>query len=209
MLIKKQLFKSVFITIIFFIPLISVEGKVSYRDQLSFGIGMVNSSFTQSQAILDEGDQASSGSVSVLSLDLSYDIFSTRKKSIYFRVTGSGMIGEVSKYYTLSGGNRFYFGADGSRGSFEEESIKIITIPIFRYYAGWGVGVFSMIYEPGTEIRSDLGVEFGVHGGALYSFGPNSSYKFELSVLKGTGIETSSIDVQIFFGVGYFMKPLF
>jgi len=209
MLTKRMSLKLLLFSLVFITPYNLALGKVVFKDQLSFSMGMVNNGFSQSEDALDENKSPNSGSVSVISLDLSYEFFSERKKSWYMRFTGSGMAGEISKYYAVSGGKRYYFGADGASATFEDTNIRISTHPVFRYYAGWSVGAFSMIYEPGKEVRSDLGVEFGGMGGILYSANKKSAYKFELTALKGTGVETTSMNIQIFFGVSYFMNSLF
>jgi hypothetical protein len=185
------------------------SGEVRYKDQVSFSLGMVNSAFSQSEETVADGSIASSGSVAVISFDLSHEIFSERKKSYFYRVTGSGVAGEVSKYYGASGGRRYYFGADGTSSTFTEKGIKISTTPMFRYYAGWTGGVFYMVYQTEKEVRSDVGVEFGGLAGLLYSRDNKSSYKMEMTALKGSGVETTSINFQVFFGFSYFVDSVF
>jgi hypothetical protein len=144
------------------------HANVVYKDQLGVAIGMVNAGFSQNSGAFDETKGVSSGSVAVISLDFNYEFFTTRRSSYSFRATGSGIAGEVSKYYAVSGGRKYYFGADGASATFVDKNIKVTTNPLFRYYVGWSLGFFSMIYEPKKEVRSDLGLEVGGNGGILY-----------------------------------------
>lgn len=187
----------------------TVFSDVKYKDQVSVSMGMVNSSFSQQEGAISDSKTASSGSVSVIALDLSYEFFFNRRFSFFLRGTGSGLAGEISKYFSFSGGQRFYFGADGTSAKFKDNDFEISTVPVFRYYAGWTAGTFYMIYEPKKEVRSDIGVEFGGLGGILFSADPKSSYKCELTVLKGSGTETTSMDIQVFFGASYFVNSFF
>jgi hypothetical protein len=188
---------------------LSSLAKVTHMQQISFGMGMVSSGFSQNEATLDDNESASSGSVSVISFDFAHEFFQERKESYFYRLTASGLAGEVSKYYGASGGKRYYFGADGTYSVFENESLKIKVTPNFRYYVGWSLGVFSMVYETDVEVRSDVGAEYGGVAGILYSRDAETSYKAEITALQGTGVETSSMNIQIFFGFSYYISSLF
>jgi len=182
---------------------------VTYKDQLGISLGMINAGFSQNSGAFDETKGVSSGSVAVISLDFNYEFFTSRRTSYSFRATGSGIAGEVSKYYAVSGGRKYYFGADGVSAVFVDQNIKVITNPVFRYYAGWSLGFFSMVYEPKKEVRSDLGIEIGGNGGILYMANNSTSYKGELSVLRGVGVETTSFIIQIFAGATFYINSLF
>jgi hypothetical protein len=207
-MIKKLLNKIVFISILSTFAG-AVFGKVDYKNQLGLSMGMLSNSFAQQASAFDSNKAIESGSGSVIAFDISYEMFTLRRRSYYFRFTGSGIAGEVSKYYSLSGGQRFYFGADGTSAVFDDAAVKITTHPVLRYYAGWNAGVFSIVYEPGDEVRGDVGVEFGGHGGLLFAIDKKTSYKVEMSALKGTGVETTSFNIQILFGTSYFVHSLF
>ena len=188
---------------------LDVYATVTYKDQLGISLGMVNAGFTQNSGAFDETKGVSSGSVAVISLDFNYEFFTTRRSSYSFRATGSGIAGEVSKYYSVSAGRKYYFGADGASAIFVDQNVKVITNPVFRYYAGWGLGFFSMVYEPKKEVRSDLGIEIGGNGGILYMANNSTSYKGEVSVLRGVGVETTSFIIQIFVGATFYINNLF
>jgi hypothetical protein len=202
---KRKSLKIVITIILLISPFIKAFGTANFKDQLGVALGMVNSSFSQQEDVFSKSATTFSGSVAVISLDLCYEIFTSRKRSYFFRGTASGIAGEVSKYYAISSGQRFYFGADGVSGIYIDPSIKITINPVFRYYAGWAVGIFSTIYEPGEGVRSDIGIEIGGFGGILYSKSKTVSYKAELTILKGTGIETTTMDMQVFFGATFFI----
>lgn len=188
---------------------INVNAKVEYKNQLGISLGFVTQSYSQQAAAFDSDRELSSGSSSVVSGDLTYEFFGERQKSFFLRFTGSGIAGEVSKYYFLGVGQRYYFGADGTSANFKDKKVRIETNPLFRYYYGWDLGITSFIYETETDVRTDLGVEFGGHLGALYAADKTTSYKAELALKRGTGVETSSLNVAILFGVSYFTKNFF
>lgn len=195
--------------IIVFLFTNNLVAKVEYRDQLGVSLGFLTQAYTQQAAAFDSDRKLSSGSASLFSGDLTYEFFSQRQKSFFLRFTGSGIAGEVSKYYFLGVGQRFYLGADGTNAKFKDEKVNIETNPLFRYYYGWDLGVTSFIYETSTDVRTDLGVEFGGHVGTLYASDKKTSYKAELTLKRGTGVETSSLNVAFLFGVSYFTKDFF
>lgn len=192
---------------------ISVFSQIKLMDQMSFSMGMVNNAYSQNASAFQEDEELSSGSVAVISLDFNYEFFKNRRTSHLFKMTGSGLAGESGKYYGIGYGQRYYFNSEGTRGVFKNDNVTVRTAPKFRTYLGWNVTGYNLVYEvseeSGTDLRSDLGVELGGHAGLLYGISPLKSYKVELSVARGTGVETSSFGVQIFFGASYFINSLF
>lgn len=178
-------------------------------DQMSVALGMVSAGFAQNASAFDEGVTLQNGSVTVISMDFNYEFFSNRRSSHVVKLTGSGLAGEVGKYYAFGYAKRYYFGSEGTRVTLNDDRLTVKMVPKLRYYAGFNGGLFYMVYKTEKEVRSDIGVEVGGHGGILYSAGVKRSYKAELNVLRGTGVETSSMNIGIFFGASFYMEPLF
>ncbi len=210
-MLKKPLSKIIIISFVLLTQMGFAEVKL--MDQMSIAMGMVNNSYSQNASAFQEDDDLASGSVSVISVDFNYEFFKTRKSSHLVKLTASGLAGEASKFYGIGYGQRYYFKSEGTRGVFQSKNVTVKTSPKFRTYLGWNVLGYNLVYETsedsGTNLRSDLGVEIGGHAGLLYGISPKKAYKVELSVGRGTGIETSSFGMQIFFGASYFVNSLF
>ena len=182
---------------------------IDYMDQVSVSFGMVNSSYSQNESSFNEGATLANGAVSVISINLNYELFKARQNSHLFKISLSGIAGEVSKYYNLGYARRYYFGSVGTRIIQSDNAVKVKMVPKSRYYLGYDIGTYYMVYETKTEVRSDIGLEAGGHAGFLWSVDSLKSYKAQISIVKGTGVETTSINTQLFFGMSFFIDSLF
>ena len=179
-------------------------------DQLSLSVGMVMNGWSQIEKAVPR--TAVSGSSSLISADINYEIFQFRKLSHVFKMTGSGILPGIEKYYGVGYGVRWYFGSEGTRVRLSGKVLDVDLTPKFRYYAGVNVGGYYSVYKPepnGVEIRNDLGVEFGGHGGIMFGNHHKRAYKAQVNVFMGNGSETSSMLIQFFFGATFFLEPIF
>jgi hypothetical protein len=188
--------------------IISTYADVELKDQYSFAVGMVNLALNQNPDAFDANKNISSGTVSNISLDVNYEHFTTDSASHAVKVQASGFAGETTKYYSIGYNHRYYFGSVGTIKQTSDELLKIYAAPIFRYYAGFLINAVSIVYETNTEVRSDLLLEAGANAGVLYNTSRNNAYKLEVSLLRGTGVETSGTGIQFFFGTSFFVDSI-
>ena len=185
--------------------------SIIYMDQLSLSVGMVMNNFTQVQEAI-EGEAKSGATDSMLSADLNYEIFQFRNMSHVFKMTGSGvLVNTIDKYFGIGYGVRWYFGSEGTRIKLSDKVLDLHLTPKFRYYAGINLGGYYVVYRPetgGEEIRNDIGVETGGHFGIMYGNHHKRAYKAQVNMMLGTGAETSSTIIQIFFGTTFYLEPL-
>ena len=57
-----------------------------------------------------------------------------------------------------------------------------------------------------TAKKSDIAFYLGGQGGIIYNIKPNLDLKGEFSVGRLTGISTTSIAMQAFFGISYYLQ---
>ena len=177
-------------------------------NKVSLGFGMASHGFSQLESAFPE-DEVGTGSASILIIQGQYEGFTELDKSFFGTLSFSGLGGEVEKYYSMTGGMKYYFSKFGTKAKLIDDNFFLDIQPKFTYYLGWELGVASVVYQANDEVRSDLGVLFGGLGGVSYSANAKTSYSFELHILKGQGVETESMDTQVLFGITYYVEPLF
>jgi hypothetical protein len=181
----------------------------SFYNKVSLRLGMVSHTFSQLESAFP-GKEVQSGSASILVIQGEYEKFTDINKSFFGGIVFSGIGGEVEKNYSVTGGMKYYFSRFGTKSKMIDENLEINISPTLLYYAGWELGASNVIYQTDSaEVRSDLGVVFGGLGGVGYTVNDKTSYTAEFHFLKGAGVETDFLDVQILFGVTYFIEPLF
>lgn len=184
--------------------------EVVLKDQLSFGLAFNSIGYSQNPSAFDDDATIYSGSAAVINLGAVYEHFTTRRISYFATGSVSGLIASTAKYFSFGGGMRFYFRDDGTLSSYEEESkkIKVRLAPKLRYFAGFNLHYSSMVYETPEEIRADAPFEIGGHGGAYMPITRSLNGFGQLTVLRGVGVETTSFNVQLLFGVSFYINSL-
>jgi hypothetical protein len=181
----------------------------NFYNKVSLRLGMVSHTFSQLESAFP-GKDIESGSASILVIQGEYEKFTDINKSFFGGIVFSGIGGEVEKNYSVTGGMKYYFSRFGTKSKMVDDNLEIDMSPTFSYYAGWEVGASNVIYQTASaEVRGDLGVIFGGLGGVGYTVNDKSSYSAEFHFLKGAGVETDFLDVQVVFGITYFIEPLF
>ncbi len=185
--------------------------SIVYMDQLSLSLGMTMNSFSQIEDAVD-GEAKSGATDSMISADLNYEVFQFRNMSHVFKMTGTGILmASLDKYYGLGYGVRWYFGSEGTRVHLKDKVLDLQLTPKLRYYAGANIGGYYMVYRPepgGEEIRNDIGVEIGGHGGIMYGNHHKRAYKAQINFALGSGAETTSTLIQFFVGTTFYLEPL-
>lgn len=177
-----------------------------YRDQLTASFGMSNISYSQLQASFSTGSaKAQSGSVAAMIGNIDYEMLTTRKRSIFFKGSGSLFSSGLNKYYAIGTGMNWYIKSTGAYSNFKGPGVEITSVPLMRYYLGWNLNARYIAYSTKTEVRGDVGIELGGHGGLIYAANKNRGYKAELGFFNGMGVETNSMNIQLLVGITYFM----
>lgn len=187
----------------------------SSKNEMSVAFGMVSASFTETQSAVkeeastttsatsNESSQPQSGTVSAMSLDLSYNFLADLKKSYYVRTVIPVMASNSTGYVLGAMGMNFYFYSLASTNTVRDQSSSISIIPKMRYYIGPEAGVGYLIYATKTAEKSDVVFELGGRGGAIYNFKKDWGAKAELSAARGTGVATTSFIIKAVFGLTF------
>jgi hypothetical protein len=169
---------------------------------------MVNVSFAENASGLKpkEGStpELASGSASIISLKASFDYIASPKRT-YF---GSAIVplfgGDYGVFMGLGGVN-FFFNDLSSMFDFSDNGSSISIMPKKRYYWGLSTGLGYLIYSSETAKKSDIAFFLGGQGGIIYNIKPNLDLKADLTIGRLTGISTTSISMQAFFGISYYL----
>jgi len=205
----KKMILFIFLLTLFLNVKAAEKSEATFKDQLSASFGMSNISYTQLQAAFSgsgAGSQTSeSGNVSAMIGNVDYEFFTKKRRSIFLKLTGSLLSSSMNKYYALGTGMNWYFKGTGAYVTFKEPGLEATIFPLFRYYLGLNLNARYMAYTTKTDVRADVGVELGGHGGIIYPVNAKRGYKAEFGIFKGMGIETDSMNMQILLGITYFI----
>ncbi len=184
------------------------------RQEVAVTMGMVNVGFAETESVIEADDSmttideevtAQSGTVSVLTLDLSYVFLSYPTKSFYGKVAVPLISSGGTGYFVAGIGMNFFISSLSSKMSTRDKSTTFEIIPKFRYYWGPEIGAGYLIYATDTAEKSDLLFELGVHGGVIYNFRKTWGMKAEFTIARGTGVATTTMNMKIMFGITYFL----
>jgi hypothetical protein len=177
--------------------------------QMNFGLGMINTSFTETPSGLapkqdsTEKEVVASGSVPVIGAFVEYEKFLNAKFSILGKSAFPLLSGANGSYVFLGSGVNYYFNSLSSTGSFSNKSSNIIILPKWRYHAGGGIGGAYLIYNTETAKKSDTLVEIFGNSGVTYTKNKTLGYRGEFSYARGIGFNSTAMTMKIFFGLVY------
>jgi hypothetical protein len=194
---------------VFFISLIfenAFSKEIAYTN-VSAQLGMANISFVENASTLknETGDikEQASGSVAAISLKATYDYIVSPKRAYFAQVvapfTGSNGL------FLGGGGINFFFNDLSSMFDLSNEGSTITIQPKKRFYWGLMSGIGYLIYQTETAKKSDVGLLLGGQLGAMYNIKPNLDLKAEFGVGRLIGISTTSMAMQVFFGLSYYL----
>lgn len=185
------------------------DGKIA--GQLSFSIGSISTSYTESESKIKATNttttgtstKASSGTVASMPLDVQFEYFSTLKRSVFARAGGPVMASTPGRYFYISTGMNFYFSSIGSPTYVSDQRVEMKLAPKFRYYAGPMIGASYLVYNTKSEIKNDVIVELGGQAGVIYSLNPKWGLRAEANISRGIGALLSSMTMKILLGTTY------
>lgn len=200
------------IIVLVFFPLREVYADGKVAGQLSFSIGSISTSYTESESKIKATNtsgttsasaKASSGTVASMPLDVQFEYFPTLKRSVFARAGGPVMASTPGRYFYISTGMNFYFSSIGSPTYVSDQRVEMKISPKFRYYAGPLIGASYLVYNTKSEIKNDVIVELGGQAGVIYSLNPKWGLRAEANISRGIGALLSSITMKILLGATY------
>lgn len=182
-----------------------------YIDEISFNMGMINTSFTENPSSVDsssdinESREAASGSVSQIALDATYSFKNESARSYYARAVVPLLpSGGGGNFFGAVGAN-FYLGSVSSKYSFKVGNIEMVSVPKLRYYWGTQLGLGYLIYTTETAEKSDVYFEIDLHAGMKYAVMKKYHLNLEAGFGRGTGVATTSMNMKVLVGLSYFL----
>lgn len=196
--------KKLLILIIFFSY--SLMAEVNYNKELTSSIGMNMVSFAENPKTI-QGDNVGDpvgGSVAAIAASLQYNFMHDYKKNFYL-TTSFPLLPGPQLYLGVGFGMEYYLNDIGAKTQLFTSGTSLSITPTFRYFVGGEIGVGYLVYTSETATKSDVLFELGGCAGIGYTISENWSLKSKLSVLKGTGIVTSAMNISAFLGMTRFI----
>ncbi|MDD0854241.1 hypothetical protein HBN50_14100 [Halobacteriovorax sp. GB3] len=189
--------------------------KGGFSDVLSYSLGMVNHSVTENASELVQTDdtvdaeeggvEASSSAVSAISFQLNWEFKSEAKKSYFMTAAVPMMTTGGAGVFTGGVGMNWYLNDLGTKYTYLQNGTEMTIIPSFKYYWGASTGLGYVVYNTESAKKSDVFFDLGVHGGGVYSISDSKGIKAEIGVSRATGVATSGIKFNIFFGMTQYL----
>lgn len=177
--------------------------------QINFGVGMINSSVTETPSGLTPSSSSSreeevgSGSVPVIGAFLEYEKFFNSKLSLVGRSAFPLMPGAEGSYVSLGTGLNYYFQSLSSTGSFATKESTIFIVPTWRFHVGGGLSGAYVIYNTESAKKSDTLIEIAANTGATYTQSKTWAYRSEFTMGRGIGFNSTAMTMKIMFGMVY------
>lgn len=173
----------------------------AYQSQLHINTGMFKGSY--------KSDESRSFS-SVQSFHAEYEIFKDSRNAHIFHTTMvTGSSGKMD-FYSANYGRRYYFNSTATiTENFDPEN-SIKSMPKWRYYGGWDVGVSQVLLKD-TGAISVVGtmVDIGGHIGATYQFNRDWGFDMQAAAIYDYGfaaVSISGMSQKVLLGITYFFK---
>jgi hypothetical protein len=178
-----------------------------FQKEFGISIGMANISYTETQSGLagENIKQPASGSTSNMSLLAFYKFLPGLKRSAYLYSTLPAMSSGQSTYFSVGAGMEFYFNEIGSRMSMSNSGTTIRVTPRLRYFWGFEGGVGYISYLTLTEKRTDFLMDLGLMGGGTYPINDKWALRMQLTIARGTGINTTAMEMKAFLGGTFYL----
>lgn len=201
-MIKKHLF-----LIILFLSFSAWADSNEFQKEFGISVGMANISFTEAQSGLagENIKQPASGSTSNMSLQAFYKFLPGLKRSTYLYSTVPAMSSGQSSYFSVGAGMEFYFNEIGSRMQMSNSGTTIKITPRLRYFWGFEGGVGYITYLTLTEKKTDFLMDLGLMGGFTYPINEKWSLRTQLTIARGTGINTTTMEMKAFIGGTFYL----
>ncbi len=195
--------------LLFILAAVALPARADFNlSQFNFGMGMTNSSFTETPSGLtpkEDGtkEEIGAGSVPVIAAFVEYEKFLNAKYSLIGKSAFPLIPGAAGSYVFLGTGLNYYFNSLSSTGSFTNKESLIIIIPKWRFHAGGGIGGAYLIYNTETAKKSDTLVELFGNTGVTYTADKIWGYRAEITYARGVGFNSTASTMKLFMGLIY------
>jgi hypothetical protein len=167
--------------------------ELTQGSQFDFHFGMLSASFTGPSP-------QTTGSFSVTNtLGLAYESFSSAKSSYVFSsVLAYSLAKAQVDYMGVGFGRRFYLGSDGMAFEAVDKGVSIVSVPTWRYYAGFDGNVAMVDALDVTSSYIVEGAVFDLTGefGIIYQLSRNVGLNFEVGLSYGFGFSSVALGEQ-------------
>jgi hypothetical protein len=176
--------------------------------EISYSLGIVNSSYQESQATLSGKNQETpaSGAVSSISGMINYKFSPGLGRSYYLQGFFPLLSGEAGSYFGTHFGAEFYFGSSsGAKVTYNNAGTSVKLKPKMLYFWGIEGGLGYLVYVTPTAKKSDLLLEMGPQLGLLYTINDRWRLRAVAGYNRGIGVTTNTSVIRAFFGLTYFL----
>ncbi len=179
-----------------------------FKPMLSLGLGIINNSITENDSgVASSSGGPSSAASSNLAFDAVYEFKTYAKKSYFLKAVTPLITSGQNGYFLVGLGINFYFSSLASLFTFEDDGTSIEVGPRMRYYWGPSIGLGYIIYTTETAKKSDVSLDLGAHVGGIYNMNRSWGLRGEFGVSRGTGVNTSSMNMKLFLGANFYFDP--
>lgn len=102
-------------------------------------------------------------------------------------------------------GVEFYLTPLGSRVGMQNQGTTVKFSPKLTYYWSIESGISYLVYLTETAKKTDMLFDIGLGGGGHYAINDSWVLKGQLAMTMGTGVNTSSTAMKIFFGLTFYL----
>lgn len=178
-----------------------------FHDEFTASTGLAMISFTEGEKSIqgENVQEAASGTVTAMSLNVQYKMAEDFKKSYYISATFPLLPSAEGTYIAFGGGMEYYFNDVGAKVGLFNSGTTINFTPNFRYFIGAEVGGGYLVYNTESAKKSDALFEIGGNGGIVYSMSDSWAIKAVLGVMKGSGVVTSTLGIRAFVGATFYL----
>lgn len=186
----------------------------TYSNVLTYNFGMATVSVAENESSItqtddsvqvDEEESAGGSAVSAMSFQLTYEFLHDGRMSYFAKATAPLMSGAGTGVFAGHFGFNKYLNDLGSKYTYDLNGSKVVIVPTFRYYWGAAGGIGYLIYSTESATKSDVFFDLSFHGGGSFALGDNWGLKGELAVGRTTGVATTGIKIEFFFGATFFI----
>lgn len=178
----------------------------------SYSIGMVNVNVTENESSLVSTDDSETeeieetpSAVSAISFNFNYEFIFEQQRSFFVKATVPMMTTEGAGAYVGGLGFNWYLNDLGTKYSINIGGSEIVMVPKFRYWWGASGSIGYLVYNTESAKKSDVFFDIGIHAGVGYNLGEKWGLRSEATIGKGTGVNTSTMNMSLLVGLTYFI----
>jgi hypothetical protein len=189
------------------------DAYANFAQSINTSLGMTSYTLAENPSnikatddtVTDVEESPSSAAVSATSFEFNWEFKNYADKSYFVKAIVPLVAGATGSVFLGGFGGNFFFNSLSSVFFYSENGNKMTMVPKFRSYWGFGTGIGYVVYSTESAKKADVFFDLGLHLGASYSMSEKWGLRAEAGFARGTGIETTSTGIKIFFGTTYFL----